>query len=89
MAAVSCGTEAEMFGNLITLAAGVVTRSPSTARSSGWRCASPRYSGNDPRMRPASEMSRVSTVTPAAFAKNRTMGRSDALASSGASSTFV
>ena len=34
IAAVSCGTDAEMFGSLMTLASGRVTSSPSSARSS-------------------------------------------------------
>ncbi len=40
-------------------------------------------------MRPASEMSFMPTETPAAAAKRRMIGSSDALASSGASSTLV
>jgi hypothetical protein len=40
-------------------------------------------------IRPASEMSLVPTLTPAADAKERMMGSRDALANSGASSTIV
>ncbi len=58
MAALSWGTEAEMFGSLMMLASGVLASSPSSARSSGCR---PKAAAR----RPASEMSRVSTSTPA------------------------
>jgi hypothetical protein len=78
-----------MFGSLMTLASGVFTSSPSSARSSGMRCASVRFSGKAAMMRPASEMSFVPTDTPAAAAKLWMIGRSEALASSGASSTLV
>jgi hypothetical protein len=40
-------------------------------------------------IRPAKDMSFVPTVTSAAFAKDRMIGKSDALANSGASSTMV
>ncbi len=40
-------------------------------------------------MRPASEMSRVSTVTPAVAANAWTMGRNEYVASAGASSVWV
>ena len=40
-------------------------------------------------MRPASEMSRVSTSTPAVFAYAETIGRSEYVASIGASSVCV
>ena len=40
-------------------------------------------------MRPASEMSRVSTETPVPFVKARTMGSNDRVASAGASSVHV
>ena len=45
--------------------------------------------GEAARMRPASEMSLVPTETPAARAKLWMIGRSEAEASSGASSTLV
>ena len=78
-----------MLGSLMTLASGCFTNWPSSARSSGWRCASVRFSGKAARMRPASEMSLVPTSIPAALAKVRMIGSSEALASSGASSTMV
>jgi hypothetical protein len=53
------------------------------------RCASVRVSGKAARMRPASEMSLVPTLIPAAAAKLWMIGRSEAEASSGASSTLV
>ena len=89
VAATSCGTEALILGSLITLASGVLTSSPSSARSSGWRCASVSRSGKAAMIRPASEMSRVPTVTPAAEAKARMIGKSEAEAICGASSTLV
>jgi hypothetical protein len=57
--------DAEMFGSLMMFASGVLARSPSSARASGMRCPSSRYSGKRAMIRPAREMSRVSTVTPA------------------------
>jgi hypothetical protein len=65
MAALSCGIEAEMLGSLMMLASGLVASSPSSARSSATFCSAPSRSGNWARMRPASEMSRVSTTMPA------------------------
>ena len=53
-----------MFGSLMMLASGVLASSPSSARSSGCRRSAGRRSGNAARMRPASEMSRVSTAMP-------------------------
>ena len=54
-----------MFGSLMMFASGVLASSPSSASASGTRCSSSRRSGNCARMRPASEMSRSSTSTPA------------------------
>ena len=54
-----------MFGSLMMLASGVLASAPSSARASGMRWSSSRYSGKPAMMRPASEMSRVSTATPA------------------------
>ena len=88
-AAFSCGMDALMFGSLMTLASGVVTSTPSSASASGTRCFSSRKSGNEARIRPASEMSRVSTVTPAAEANAWMIGRNDNVASAGASSVKV
>ena len=64
MASLSCGSEALTLGSLMMLASGRVASSPSSARASGTRCASVRWSGKAARMRPAREMSRVSTSTP-------------------------
>ena len=89
MAALSCGIEAETLGSLMMLASGVVASAPSSARSSLIRCSSVRCSGNRARMRPASEMSRVSTSTPAEEAKACTTGRKEYVASIGASSVSV
>ena len=53
------------------------------------RCSGVRASGNEAMMRPESEMSRVSTSTPACLAKAETMGSSEAVARAGASSVCV
>src|SRR3990172_1457757 len=89
MASLSWGIDAETLGSLMMLASGVRARSPSFARSSGTRWASVNHSGNAARMRPASEMYRVSTDTPVPFVKARTMGSNDRVASAGASSVQV
>jgi hypothetical protein len=72
-----CGIEAEMFGSLMMFASGVVARAPSSARASSTRCASVSRSGNWLMMRPASEMSRVSTSTPAVLAYASMTGRNE------------
>ena len=54
-----------MFGSLMMLASGVSTSRPSSAKESSTRWPSASRSGNEARIRPASEMSRVVTVTPA------------------------
>ncbi len=89
MAAASCGAEAEMLGSLMTLASGRVTRSPSSASASGTRWASVSASGNEARIRAATEMSRVATSTPAAPAKVWMTGSSEYVARAGASSVSV
>ncbi len=89
MAALSCGIEAEMFGSLMMLASGVWASSPSSASASPIRCSSVRRSGKAAMIRPASEMSRVSTSTPAVEAKASMTGRKEYVASSGASSVRV
>ena len=88
-AALSCGTDAEMLGSLMMLASGVVASSPSSARASlsAWSAGS--RSAKAATMRPASEMSRVSTSTPAADAYAWTTGRKEYVARSGASSVSV
>jgi hypothetical protein len=68
IAALSCGIDALMFGSLMMLASGVVASAPSSASASGTR-------PNAARMRPASEMSRVSTATPAAPANASMIGQ--------------
>ena len=89
MAALSWGIDAEMFGSLMMLATGVVASSPSSVSASPTRWSSVRCSGKSARMRPASEMSRVSTSTPAVEAKACTTGRKEYVASIGASSVRV
>ena len=54
-----------MFGSLMMLASGVLASSPSSARASSIRWSSLEALGKLAMMRPASEMSRVSTLTPA------------------------
>ena len=78
-----------MLGSLMMLAAGVLANSPNSASASAIRCSSPRRSGKLDRIRPASEMSRVCTSTPAVAAYARTIGRKEYVASSGASSVRV
>jgi hypothetical protein len=78
-----------MLGSLMMLASGFRVSLPSSARVSGTRCASVRYSGNWPSTRLATEMSPVSTLMPAGAVKARTMGRKALVASSGASSVRV
>ena len=71
-----------MFGSLMMFASGVLASSPSSASASGAR---PNWA----RMRPASEMSRSSTSTPAAPANASMTGSSECVASAGASSVYV
>jgi hypothetical protein len=82
IAAFSCGIEAEMFGSLMMFASGVLASSPSSASASGWW---PNWA----RMRPAREMSRSSTSTPALPANASMIGRNECVASAGASSVYV
>ena len=89
MAAFSCGSEAEMLGSLMMFADGSCASSPSSASASAWRCSSVSRSGNCAMIRPASEMSRVSTSTPALAAYAETIGRNEYVARSGASSVWV
>ena len=89
MALFSCATEALMLGSLMMLASAFSVSLPSSARLSATRWSSLRYSGNCPRMRPATEMSLVVTSMPAGAVKARMMGKNDAVASSGASSVRV
>ena len=66
MAAFSCGIDAEMLGSLTMLAAGCFASWPNSASASPMRCCSVIRSGKLAMMRPANEMSRVSTGTSAA-----------------------
>ncbi len=77
MAAFSCGIEALMFGSLMMLASGCLASSPSSASASSIRWSAVRRSGNCAMIRPASEMSRVSTLTSAAAAYASTIGRKE------------
>ena len=78
-----------MFGSLMMFASGVLASSPSSARASAMRWPSSRHSGKTAMIRPASEMSRVSTVTPACEAYAWTTGRNEYVARAGASSVCV
>ena len=66
MQAISCGIEAEMFGNLMILASGALAKSPSSERWSAVFCSAGKNSERLASTRPARDMSRVSTATPAA-----------------------
>jgi hypothetical protein len=66
-----------MFGSLTMLASGVLASSPSSARSSACRRSGGSRSAKPARMRPASEMSLVSTTMPAVAVKAWTMGSSE------------
>ena len=64
-------------------------RRPSSAKLSGTRCSSVKYSGNSAKIRAATEMSLVSTEIPAGLVKASTIGKNDKVANAGASSVFV
>ena len=66
-----------MLGSLMMLASGVVARSPSSASASAVFWSSGSWSAKTARMRAASEMSRVSTSTPAVEAKASITGRKE------------
>jgi len=89
MAASNWATEALMLGSLMMLASGRRVFLPNSAKVLGTRCSGLRTSENSPRMRPATEMSLVSTFTPAVPVNARTMGKNDAVANKGASSVRV
>ncbi len=78
-----------MLGSLMMLASGCSASSPSSASASPMRWSSVSRSGNCERIRPASEMSRVSTPTPALAAYASMIGRNEYVASRGASSVWV
>jgi hypothetical protein len=81
--------EALMFGSLMMFASGVLASAPSSASASSMRWSSGRRSANWAMMRPESEMSRVSTATPAVEAYASMTGRNEYVASKGASSVCV
>jgi hypothetical protein len=66
-----------MFGSLMMFASGVLASAPSSARASPTRCSGVSRSGNRARMRPAREMSRVYTDTPAVDANAAMIGSSE------------
>ena len=73
-----------MFGSLMMLASGVLASSPSSASASSMPLlVGSRRSGKLAMIRPASEMSRVSTATPAVAAYAWMIGRNEYVASSG------
>ena len=78
-----------MLGSLMMLASGRVASWPSSASSSLIFCAGVSLSGKLAMMRPASEMSYSFIFTLAVPTKDLTIGRSENVASAGASSTFV
>ena len=89
MAALSCGTEALILGSLMIFASGVLARRPNSASASGIRCASVKLSGKLATIRPAREISLVSTSTPEEAVNARMMGKNEAVARAGASSVWV
>jgi len=89
MAAVNCGRDALMLGNLMMLVSGSSVSRPNSARVFGTFCASVKYSGNSARMRAATEMSLFSISIPAGAVKVRMTGRKEHVASKGASSVSV
>ena len=89
MAAVNCGTEALMLGNLMMLVSGSRVRRPSSASVLGTFWSSGKTSENSARIRAATEMSLVSISMPAAAEKVRTTGRKEHVANEGASSVSV
>src|SRR5699024_11191918 len=78
-----------MVGSLMMFASGVWARAPSSARASPTCGSSGRRSLNCASTRAASEMSLVSTSTPAEVAKASMIGLSEYVARSGASSVRV
>ena len=78
-----------MLGSLMMFASGVFARAPSSASASGTCWSSVRRSPKSERMRPESEMSRVSMSTPAVEANASMIGRNEYVASMGASSVWV
>ncbi len=78
-----------MLGSLMMLASGFLASAPSSASASSMRCSGVRRSGKLAMIRPASEMSRVSTATPAVDAYAWMIGRNEYVASRGASSVCV
>ena len=82
MAALSCGTEAEMFGSLMMFASGSSVSLPRNARSSVTGLPANvvpagSVSAKAARMRPGKEMFFVSTSISAVFAKADTIGSRD------------
>ena len=70
-------------------ASGVFANAPNSANASGWRCSAVSRSGNRAKIRPANEMSRVSTRTPAVDVNAATIGNNEYVANNGASSVRV
>ena len=89
MAAINCATDALMLGSLMMFASGCKVSLPKSAKVLGTRCSGLRKSENSPKMRLATEISLVSTFTPAGWVKVRMMGKKEAVASNGASSVRV
>ena len=77
IAAFNCGIDALMFGSLMMFASGWSVSAPSSARAPEVFWFSGKRSANTARIRPASEMSRSSTATPACLEKARMIGRSE------------
>ena len=79
-----------MFGSLMMFASGRLGQLAELGERVGDALLlGSRRSGKLAMMRPAREMSRVSTLTPAVDAYARTTGRNEYVASAGASSVWV
>jgi hypothetical protein len=76
-ASFSCGTEAEMLGSLMMLASGLSVSAPSSRGGHLALLRRGRRSGKTARMRPAREMSRVSTLMSACLVNAWTIGRNE------------
>src|ERR1700753_158479 len=78
-----------MFGSLMMFASGVVASLPSSASASCVFCSAGSRSLKLARMRPDSEMSRLSTAIPAGAANVWMIGKNEYVASAGAGDVLV
>ena len=71
------------------LASGVFANSPSSANASSIRCSAVKYLGKLEIIRPANEISRVSTSIAEEAVNAFTIGKKECVAKAGASSVIV